>query len=67
MPKMKTKSGAKKRFSFTASGKIKAAGAGKRHGMVKRSKRFIRETRGTKELSDADQKIVRQFMPYGAK
>jgi len=67
MPKMKTKSGAKKRFSFTASGKIKAGSAGKRHGMVKRSKRFIRETRGTSVLSEADQKIVRKFMPYAGK
>ena len=67
MPKMKTKSGAKKRFSFTASGKIKAGNAGKRHGMVKRSKRFIRETRGTSLLSEADQKIVRKFMPYAGK
>jgi large subunit ribosomal protein L35 len=65
MPKMKTKSGAKKRFSFTATGKIKAAGAGKRHNMRRRSKRFIRETRGTEILAKADQNIVRQFMPYG--
>lgn len=65
MPKMKTKSGAKKRFSFTATGKIKAAQAGKRHGMRKRSKRFIREQRGTEVLSKADQGIVKQFMPYG--
>ena len=64
MPKMKTKSGAKKRFSFTATGKIKAAGAGKRHNMRRRSKRFIRETRGTEVLAKADQNIVRQFMPY---
>jgi len=33
MPKMKTKSGAKKRFKLTASGKVKAGQAGKRHGM----------------------------------
>lgn len=65
MPKMKTKSSAKKRFSFTATGKIKSAGAGKRHNMRKRSKRFIRETRGTEVLSKADQTIVKQFMPYG--
>ena len=32
MPKMKTKSAAKKRFSFTASGRVKAGPAGKRHG-----------------------------------
>ncbi|HSF90715.1 MAG TPA: bL35 family ribosomal protein, partial [Paracoccaceae bacterium] len=34
MPKMKTKSGAKKRFKVTASGRIKAGQAGKRHGMI---------------------------------
>ena len=37
MPKMKTKSAAKKRFKVTATGKIKSAQAGKRHGMIKRT------------------------------
>src|SRR5713226_1001111 len=36
MPKMKTKSGAKKRFRFTATGKVKHGVVGKRHGMTKR-------------------------------
>ena len=53
MPKMKTKSGAKKRFKPTASGMLKAAQAGKRHGMIKRSKKFIRNARGTTTLSKA--------------
>jgi large subunit ribosomal protein L35 len=43
MPKMKTKSAAKKRFSFTASGRVKAGVAGKRHGMIKRTTKFIRD------------------------
>ena len=64
MPKMKTKSSAKKRFKVTATGKVKAAGAGKRHGMIKRSNKFIRDARGTMVLSDPDAKIVKQFMPY---
>ncbi|MGF1605793.1 MAG: 50S ribosomal protein L35 [Rhodothalassiaceae bacterium] len=64
MPKMKTKSGAKKRFRFTASGKVKAAQAGKRHGMIKRSNRQIRQLRGTDTLADPDAKIVKKFMPY---
>ena len=34
MPKMKTKSGAKKRFKFTASGKIKTGQVGKRHRLI---------------------------------
>ena len=64
MPKMKTKSAAKKRFSFTASGKVKSAQAGKRHGMIKRTTKFIRDARGTTVLSDADAKIVKKYMPY---
>ena len=47
MPKLKTKSGAKKRFKVTASGKVKSAVAGKRHGMIKRTKKQIRQLRGT--------------------
>ena len=64
MPKLKTKSGAKKRFSFTATGKVNAGQAGKRHGMVKRTKKFIRNARRTAILCAADTKIVRKFMPY---
>ena len=48
MPKMKTKSGAKKRFKVTATGRILVAQAGKRHGMIKRSTKFIRQARGTR-------------------
>ncbi len=65
MPKLKTKSGVKKRFSLTGSGKVKANQAGKRHGMVKRSNKFIRNQRGTTVLSDADARIVKKYMPYG--
>ena len=68
MPKMKTKSGAKKRFRLTASGLVKAGQAGKRHGMIKRSKKFIRNQRGTTILADADQKVVKKnFLPNGVK
>ena len=63
MPKMKTKASAKKRFKFTASGKIKSGQAGKRHGMIKRSNEFIRKQRGTMVLSEPDTRIVRKFMP----
>jgi large subunit ribosomal protein L35 len=64
MPKMKTKSAAKKRFSFTASGRVKAGPAGKRHGMIKRTAKFVRNTTGTMILSDSDAKIVKKYMPY---
>ncbi|KAJ0336391.1 hypothetical protein COL154_014359 [Colletotrichum chrysophilum] len=63
MPKMKTKSSAKKRFKITATGRVKSAAAGKRHGMIKRSNKFIRDSRGMMVLSDPDAKIVKKFMP----
>ena len=65
MPKMKTKSSAKKRFRMTASGRIKVQQAGKRHGMIKRTNKFIRNARGTALLSKPDEKIVKSFLPYG--
>lgn len=65
MPKLKTKSGAKKRFKVTANGKVKCLAAGKRHGMIKRTNKFIRNARGTMVLSDEDAKIVKKnFLPY---
>ena len=64
MPKMKTKSSAKKRFKVTATGKVLSAQAGKRHGMIKRTRKFIRNARGTTTLSAADTKIIKGFMPY---
>jgi large subunit ribosomal protein L35 len=65
MPKMKTKSGVKKRFRLTSSGKVIATQAGKRHGMIKRTNKQLRNQRGTTILCDADARIVKQFMPYG--
>ncbi|MCF6232582.1 MAG: 50S ribosomal protein L35 [Rhodobacteraceae bacterium] len=64
MPKMKTKSSAKKRFKITATGKVMSGQAGKRHMMIKRSKKFIRNARGTTTLSAPDAKIIKRFMPY---
>ena len=64
MPKMKTKSSCKKRFKMTASGRVVAAQAGKRHGMIKRTNKFIRNARGTTILSKADEQIVKPMMPY---
>ena len=64
MPKLKTKSGAKKRFKFTASGKVKKGQVGKRHGMIKRSTKQVREHRGTKVLFKTDgDKIKKYWLP----
>lgn len=63
MPKMKTKSSAKKRFKLTASGLVRAGQAGKRHGMIKRSNNFIRNARGTMILHNSDgKKVIKQYL-----
>ena len=64
MPKLKTKSGAKKRFKVTGTGKVMSAHAGKRHGMIKRTKKQIRQLRGTRVLFKTDgDNIKRYFLP----
>jgi large subunit ribosomal protein L35 len=66
MPKLKTKSGAKKRFKITAQGKVKAASAGKRHGMIKRTKKQIRQHRGTRVLFKTDgDNLKKYWLPNG--
>ena len=67
MPKLKTKSSCKKRFKFTATGKVVMGQAGKRHGMSKRTNRFIRNARGTTIMHESDQHRIVQYMPYGSK
>ena len=64
MPKLKTKSSAKKRFKISARGKVISAQAGKRHGMIKRTNSQIRKQRGTTVLSKQDGKIVKSYMTY---
>ena len=66
MPKLKTKSGVKKRFRLTGSGRVKRGQAGKRHGMIKRNNRQIRQLRGTTLVSESDTpRFIKIFMPYG--
>ena len=64
MPKLKTKSSAKKRFKISARGKVITAQAGKRHGMIKRTNSQIRKQRGTTIMTKQDTKIVKSYMPY---
>jgi large subunit ribosomal protein L35 len=66
MPKLKTKSGAKKRFSLTATGKVRMNFAKKRHGLSKRSQKMKRKARGSRIMSAPDSKIVkRNFLLNG--
>ncbi|ACT57759.1 50S ribosomal protein L35 [Hirschia baltica] len=65
MPKLKTKSGVKKRFKLTATGKVKSGQANKRHGMIKRTPKQIRQQRGTTVMADNEARKVKAFLPYG--
>jgi large subunit ribosomal protein L35 len=66
MPKIKTKSGAKKRFKITGTGKVLFAQSRKRHGMIKRTKKQIRQLRGTSVLFKTDGDNVKKYwLPNG--
>lgn len=68
MPKMKTKSGAKKRFKVTKTGRVKSKQAFMRHMQMNKPKSMKRKARGTDTLSDPDARIVlRNFLPYARK
>jgi large subunit ribosomal protein L35 len=64
MPKLKTKSGAKKRFRRTGSGKVKANVAHKRHRLISKPKEMKRKARGTFTLEKGDAQLVLTYMPY---
>jgi large subunit ribosomal protein L35 len=64
VPKLKTKSSAKKRFSFTASGMVLAQPAFKRHNLRKRPQKMKRQARGTTILNACDAKNIIKYMPY---
>ena len=64
--KLKTHRGAAKRFKITGTGKVVAAHAGKRHGMIKRTKKQIRQLRGTNVLFKTDgDNIKKYWLPNG--
>ncbi len=64
MPKLKSKSGAKKRFRTTASGKMRANFAFKRHNLRKRTQKMKRKARGSYIMAAPDAKKVRSYLPY---
>ena len=65
MPKMKSHSGAKKRFSFTGTGKVKYNRAKKRHILEKKSKSMKRKARKSAILNDSDSRHVAKLLPHG--
>lgn len=64
MPKMKTKSGAAKRFKVRAGGSIKRAQAFKRHILTKKTTKCKRQLRGATEVHASNTASVRAMMPY---
>lgn len=64
MPKMKTKSGAKKRFSVRAGGTVKRGQAFKRHILTKKTTKNKRHLRGAAAVNERDVASVRAMLPY---
>jgi large subunit ribosomal protein L35 len=64
MPKMKTKSGAKKRFVVRPGGTVKRGSAFKRHILTKKTTKNKRQLRGIAAVAKSDIKAVRAMMPY---
>ena len=63
MPKMKTKSGAAKRFKVRGSGSIKRSTAFKRHILTKKTTKSKRQLRGVHAVHESDVKSVRAMLP----
>lgn len=64
MPKIKTHSGAKKRFSLTKSGKIKRARAYKSHILTKKSTKRKRGLRKGTYADETNAPAIRRMVPY---
>ena len=64
MPKMKTKSGAAKRFKVRAGGTIKRGQAFKRHILTKKTTKSKRQLRGTVNIVASDTKSIRAMLPF---
>jgi large subunit ribosomal protein L35 len=63
MPKMKTKSGAAKRFKVRGSGSIKRSQAFKRHILTKKTTKVKRQLRGMQTVHESDVKSIRAMLP----
>ena len=64
MPKLKTHSGAKKRFSLTKSGKVKRAKAFKSHILTKKDTKRTRRLRAGGYADPTNEHAVKKMIPY---
>lgn len=65
MPKMKSHSGAKKRFRFTSTGKAKRKFSHKNHMLTHKHSDRIRKLKGMTIVSDPDQRRIEIMLPHG--
>lgn len=66
MPKMKSHSGAKKRFKLTATGKVKRYSQNKSHILSKKSTKRKRRLRTGTYISSTQEKTIKGLIPYKA-
>ena len=64
MPKLKTKSSTKKRFSVTGTGKMRRGHAKHRHNLSKQAKKVRRTLQGTEIMDKSNVPAVKRWMPY---
>jgi large subunit ribosomal protein L35 len=64
MPKLKTHSGAKKRFSLTKSGKVKRAHAFKSHILTKKATKRKRSLRQGAYANETNESAIKRMIPY---
>lgn len=64
MPKMKTHSGTKKRFSLTGTGKVKRPQAGMNHKTETKSRKKKRQLRKYVLVSSVQDNTIKGMMPY---
>lgn len=64
MPKMKSHSSSKKRYKFSATGKVRRAQAFKKHILTKKTTKRKRQLRKIVEVSQAEAKRVKRLLPY---
>ncbi len=66
MPKLKTNKAAKKRYSYTATGKVKRTKANRRHLLAAKTKRIKMTARVQDGIADKSvEKGIKRLLPYG--
>jgi len=65
MPKLKTRRGAAKRFTFTAKGKVKRRKGFLRHILTNKTTKQKRHLRRATLVNKADERSIKRLLPYG--